>query len=264
MRLSPGVTIATGDVVTSTTLYDLVASAYCSQITTMSDFDTTALYEITTQSVAPTPKGPGALWYDQTSQLMKLWVDVLDATGISLWMSIGPDRWDMPVLASEPIPYGAAVQLLGVGRNVCLPTTHTGLGVMGAGYRQWEHAKIIGFNNDAPFVSPATAASGAWFSCAMEGWVWAWYPARKGPTTFKSSAGVGTIWDSLISFNSNVTFCSGTTDVRGGVMSDFDQNALQATKDAQLLLSIYSFVSATNSAGQHALRYWSGARVGTH
>jgi hypothetical protein len=264
MRLSPGVTIVIGDTVTATTLYDLVGSAYCSAITTMSDFDTTNLYEITTQSVAPTPKGPGDLWYDQTSQLMKLWVDVLDGTGVSLWMAIGPDRWDMPVYATEAIPYGAAVQLQGVGRSVCLPTTPTGLEGMGAGYRQWELAKVVGFNNGSPYVSPATAASGTWFACAMEGWVWAWYPARKGPTTFKSSAGVGTLWDSLIAWNSNTTFCSGTTDVRGGLMSDVDQNALQTGKDAQLLLSIYSFVSATNSAGQHALRFWSGARVGTH
>lgn len=216
MQLTPGVSIERGDVTTRQTLFDLVANA---TIGTVAESDLSAEYRsIQSQSDAPTPS-PGLVWYDQTDKLMKVFTDEIDNTGCSCWLAFGPDRFDVAVYASEPIPFGAAVQLTGDGRGVKLPPSPTALGEMSYSLARWEVAHVIGFNNNGNSVDAPTAASGTWFSCAIEGFVWAWHPVNKdtGGSGWLSTTG-NPGFDCLASGGSGLTSPSGATDFRGALV----------------------------------------------
>lgn len=266
MQLTPGTTINRGDTVTRQTLYNLLYNASGGTVE-QSDLGSTVL-DIMCQSEPPTAKA-GRLWWDQTDQLMKLYVDVLDDTGVSCWISIGPDRWDMPMLTTEPIPFGAAVQLVGDGRKVKLPPAGSAILALGRGLAPWESAKVVGFNNNGPRLEHATADSGAWISVATDGLVWCWYPANYGVATRLASAGTG-ILDDLINRTANITNASGITDTRGGVIQGYLDGVgaigpANANRGAYLVQSIQSLAAGTGasdcSQAFWARQMFSGARI---
>lgn len=238
MQLTPGVTINPGDTVTRQTIYDLVANAIGGTVQS-SDLHA-SVQTITSQTDVPTPY-PGKVWYDQEDGVLKVFVDELDGTGVSLWVTFGPDRFEIPMLATEDIPYGAAVQMTGIGRQAKLPPAPAILEVMDWQDAQWEHWKVMGWNNTGRVSDHTTAASGTWFSCAIEGLVWAWHPVnRAGYATGKASVGTGGSFDSLISGWSATTAPTSTTNVAGGVVySTF--TALQDKAPPALLLGMEEY-----------------------
>lgn len=260
MNLTPGVTINAGDQVSRQTIYDLLAHAGGGQVTS-SDLSIDCL-SVVTQSEPPTPY-PGKLWFDQTDQLLKLYVDVLDGTGVSLWLAIGPDRFDIPMLAGQPIPFGAAVQVAGNGRYTKLPPGPLELQAMSWQKGMWESWKVIGFNNDGIAANANTAASGTWFACAIDGICWIWHPVNKfvSGVSWLASKGQANNWDGLISGISSISSPSGISDVAGGlVWSGFTAQQAKITGvGVALSMEAYSVVAQA--------KFWSrgifyGARGG--
>ena len=217
MQLTPGVTINRGDSVTRQTIYDLLNLALGGTVAA-SDL-TNEVLTLASQSSPPTP-GPGLVWWDRTDQLMKVYVDVVDGTGCSLWTAFGPDRFDIPMLATEPIPWGAAVQLIGDGRKVKLPPDPLTLVASGYTLSRWECAKVVGFNNTTPVnaVSCPTTPSGSWLAVAVEGFVWSWHPCNRnqGADFISVTGNPGT--EMLISGITGLTGPSGISNVRGGTI----------------------------------------------
>ncbi len=110
---------------------------------------------------------PGQFFYHLAENLVYGWFDEVDNTGVSLWLAIGPDRFEVPCLAAEPIPAGAPVDLI-YDKVVGLPTE--------------PHPVPMGFNqsginkpqniNDGPDFGGDTTVSGAWCRIAIDGIVW--------------------------------------------------------------------------------------------
>jgi hypothetical protein len=61
-------------------------------------------------SNAPGSPTPGTMFWHQHRKLCYIWHDEIDNTGVSLWLCIGPDRFECACLAAEPIPAGAVVE----------------------------------------------------------------------------------------------------------------------------------------------------------
>lgn len=160
MRLTPGVTIEGGMTVTRQTLFDLWSNAEGAVV--VGEDLAQGTFPILVGSNLTTSAGPGQIVYDQTEMLWMCYFDQVDYTGVSLWMSIGPDRFDDAFLASEPLPPGALFRFdsNGTGRMV----------VRAAGYAEPKSIGIV--------ASLDTVASGHWFTGTVEGFVKAWFTAR--------------------------------------------------------------------------------------
>ena len=160
MKLTAGTTISPVDTVTRQTLFDLVANMAHDQIEQTDIDQSDGLTATFVSGTPPIFHRPGQLWWNTTDQLMLVFTDVLEGTGVSLYLAWGPDRFDVACLAAEPIPFGAAVQLYSAkgGRWAGLPPTPHDLTAMGTN-AIWETAKVIGFNNN---VSQTTTASGTY------------------------------------------------------------------------------------------------------
>ena len=85
----------------------------------------------------------------------------VDSTGVSLWLASGPDRFDVPCIAAEPIPAGAMLDLW-YDKWVSLPTE--------------PHQRPLGFNQsgidnmeDMNDATQDTAVSGSWIRVAVDG-----------------------------------------------------------------------------------------------
>lgn len=217
MYLTPGVTIERTDTVSRQTIYDLVANAIGGTVGASDLTDEVVVVVSQSEAPAGTELKPGLVWWDQTEQLMKVYTDMIDGTGASVWLSVGPDRFDVAALATEPIPFGAAVMFAGENRKVKLPPDPITLENTGPSETRFEHCKVIGFNNKTAFstFTAQTADSGSWFPCAVQGICWAWYPVYL-PSTGQGTIG-GTGMDSIISSISGLTSQSGISDVRGGL-----------------------------------------------
>lgn len=256
MQLTSGVTIGVNDPVTRQTLFDAWNLAAGSTIQE-SDLDGDILPAVTATD-PPTP-APGRLWFDKYDQLLKVYVDEIDGTGVSLWLAIGPDRFDIPVLAAEAVPFGAAVQFTGTGRKVQLPPDVTTLNGMAVAALETEYAKIIGFNNSSPTPSENTAASGAWFACAIEGFVHVWYPANKntGSAWLASQAGFDVLIDDMTGITClDATKCTPTL-LRGAMIWD-NNSGPQKNNPAYLVKSTH-YVDINNN--QRSRQLWLGARM---
>jgi len=54
--------------------------------------------QITAVSVAPAlPADSGTWWYDLTQELLKIPVSAVGSSACSMWLSVGPDAWQLPV-----------------------------------------------------------------------------------------------------------------------------------------------------------------------
>lgn len=148
MIITPGVTIESGDAVSRQTLYNLWANGTLGAID-RADLHPQALVADIYVSTEPSfTVPPGKPWWDQKEQLLKIYFDEIDGTGVSLYLSIGPDRIDDAFLASEPIPRGAVVSV---------DTAQTAA--------RWVRRALY---NDKVYLavnnSQDTVASGTWFS----------------------------------------------------------------------------------------------------
>lgn len=109
---------------------------------------------------APAVPEPGQVYWSLLDQLLFVWHDEVEGTGVSLWLAVGPDRFDTPCLADDPIPGGALVDCTGVDRHVKLHTVNA------------EPADIIGCNQAGighALGAPSTSESGAWIPVAIDG-----------------------------------------------------------------------------------------------
>lgn len=221
--LTPGVTINSGEVVTRQTIYDLVALAGISGNVASSDLAADVI-TVTTQSLPPSNPTPGLVWFDQTEQLLKVWTDVLEGTGVSCWLACGPDAFDVALYATEPIPYGAAVVVapnLGI-RAVGLPTNPGDMGdatdfsLIG----RFINLQFMAINQSAdPLLgplNPCTAPSGSWFAGRVYGIASVWAPGSRGtpPSDLSLEANYLTVF---LSGSSGLTNPSGVSELRGAV-----------------------------------------------
>src|SRR5262245_12236792 len=220
-QLTPGVTINSGDIVTRQTIYDLVRLAGLGTVQ-QSDLNEGVL-TVVSQTLPPTPS-PGMLWWNQYEQLMMVYTDMLDNTGVSCWLSIGPDRFDVALYAEEPIPYGAAVVPGRTGglRAVRLPPHPREYVATGVTVSRFMSMQVIGLNQQlGGTMTVATTASGTWFRCATLGLARGWAPVHRTFAEFGTDSGA---WVAPISGWSGLSGASGISDVRGGILNAFGVN----------------------------------------
>lgn len=109
---------------------------------------------------APTEPVPGQMFWSKLDQLMFCWHDEVDGTGVSLWLAIGPDRFDTPCVAAGPVPAGALVRPTGDNRYVEIHNAQDNpVGVIGCNQAGVPHDLAAG----------ATSESGAWIPVAIDG-----------------------------------------------------------------------------------------------
>lgn len=170
--ITPGQTISAGQVVTRQTLYDLWALGTLGQVA--SGDIAVGLMPLLSGTGTTVGQLPGTILFDGRDQLWKVFVDMVDNTGCSLWLAFGPDRFEEACVAAEPIPCGAAVRV-DSGQGGRWVRRSSG----------WGDGGIIGFNQDAE-----TTASGAWLPVGVYGMVRAWFRFKPaGSTETGSSTG---------------------------------------------------------------------------
>jgi hypothetical protein len=122
---------------------------------------------------------PGQFYMHNGDGLMYMFVDEIDSTGVSLWVALGPDRFDAIVCCAEPIPAGAVVEPI-FDRWVRIfdpDRTHdTGvpvppIGIVQTGVPDAPEVKVGA-------IEPTTHASGTWVAIALEGYCYAWFPSE--------------------------------------------------------------------------------------
>lgn len=148
MRLTSP-TINRTAIVSATTLYNAWANATPSDLNVGDIVGWTDTALASQGATAPSSPGPGALWYDTGSQLWMGFVDAVEGTGVSLWVSVGPDRFDEPMLTAAPIPPRSVVRLVDSRRVTPCPDA-------------WARPFGVSLND-------ATAASGTWMGVCVEG-----------------------------------------------------------------------------------------------
>lgn len=121
-------------------------------------------------SAATTTPNPGHALYAVFDRLLFIFHDEVDDTGVSLWLAVGPDRFDVACLAAEPIPAGAVVEpwfdkWVRVASDVSGP-----LNLIAMGANQQGIGIVSGSGN--PLGPGATAASGTWIPVAIDGYIW--------------------------------------------------------------------------------------------
>jgi len=98
-----------GNTVTRQHLYDLIST--CSLSGSASGVSLQHSVQITAVSEAPAVPATGdTWWYDLSEELLKVPLNVVGASPCSLWLSVGPDAWQIPVLNSNAytLPKGYA------------------------------------------------------------------------------------------------------------------------------------------------------------
>lgn len=158
MNLTPTTSLESDDTVTRQTLYNFWADANVGEIT----FDEIVMEPgqppVLIGSEATSTPAPGQIWFDQTEQVWKVFIDMVDNTACSVWCAFGPDRFDEPMWAGDQIPgYGVVIHGCHAAREARLPSS-------GAAAHEWH----FGIN-----AADDTVASGAWFACAVEGLTYA-------------------------------------------------------------------------------------------
>ena len=115
-------------------------------------------------SDAPATPEPGALFFHGNENVLYVWHDEIDNTGVSLWLAAGPDKFETAMLAEEPIPFGYPVDISYDRRAVIADRDRN----RPVGFNQSGIIKPEGIN-DGPTYGGDTTASGAWFRCGIDG-----------------------------------------------------------------------------------------------
>jgi len=62
-------------------------------------------------SLTPVDPAPGTWYWNRSENVMYIFHDVIDNTGVSLWLACGPDKFETAMLADEVIPAAEPVDL---------------------------------------------------------------------------------------------------------------------------------------------------------
>lgn len=134
-------------------------------------------------SDAPSVPQPGQLYWHQSENVMYCWHDEIEGTAVSLWLAIGPDKFEVAMLLQGAAACGEAVELVGPGR-VCQA-------IVAAEESRTEFPVVCGFNQshinaptllvggNVPEALPGgywmgeTAVSGEWIRVGIDGLVYA-------------------------------------------------------------------------------------------
>lgn len=167
--------------ITRQTLYDIWAQASITGIGEDDiDASTVGVQLVTELSEAQPVKG-GMCWV-KSEQVMYVYHDEIENTGVSLWLAVGPDVFETACLAMEPIPAGAAVAPY-MDRWVHLSDPSTSpsyqdypvtIGVNQSGLPP-QFKEGAGFE-DTRYVEGQTAESGSWIRVGIDGLVRACFP----------------------------------------------------------------------------------------
>lgn len=119
---------------------------------------------------ATTSPQPGQFLHCERERRTYCWHDEVEGTGVSLWLAIGPDRFDVACIANSPVPAGAVVQLYhdrwvgmstGASGHVALQRA---IGTCPAGLRTYTLHQT-----GTVFEGLQTQASGAWIPVSIDG-----------------------------------------------------------------------------------------------
>lgn len=128
-----------------------------------------------TFSDAPASPVPGHLFWHESENVMFVYNDVIDDTGVSLWLAIGPDKFETAVFCLEAARPGDPLELL-YDRNVQVSNVDRqarGLGVMNRmiGFCQSGIDTPVGIN-DGPTFGGETQATNSWVRCGVDGLIY--------------------------------------------------------------------------------------------
>lgn len=180
--------------VTRQDLFDMWATASFSNIST-DDFAEGFSPTIIGSSFSDAPSSPipGQMWWHQTDNLMFCYHDEIDGTGVSLWLAVGPDRFETAMLLKGNAGCGTALELTGPGR-VCQIFDSSGAATdkrhmvpVVVGFNQshinspldpgsdesvpgdWIYFNDSGEDSGSTYFMGETAVSGEWIRVAIDG-----------------------------------------------------------------------------------------------
>lgn len=248
------------DTVTRQTLYNAWATATMGKVT---ETDLSPEIEdilMATNFSGVTEPRPGRAFYHQADQILYIFHDAIDvmdsggSTGVSLWLAVGPDRFETACLAAEPIPAGAVVEpTLDRWCRVCRPEGYNPIGDTNTpipiGINQ------SGLPDEGPWVQGAgiTTPSGSWFRCAIDGFMRAWFPSP----SMQSGASETTFQVLTTNQHNWLGILPGTwDDVAGGVGGRSGDRTLAGAYTIGHALH-HVTVASGYTAGYHLIR-WTG------
>jgi len=121
----------------------------------------------------PQTPAPGQLVWHLSENVMFCWTDEVDGTGVSLWLAMGPDKFETALYAEEPIGAALPVELV-FDRVARLATPVNRSMPRAIGFNQSGINSPVGVNN-GPDTAPSevyggdTTSSGSWFRCGVDG-----------------------------------------------------------------------------------------------
>lgn len=180
--------------VTRQTLFDMWATAAFSEITTDDFADGFSPTIIGSSfSEAPSSPAPGQLYWHQTENVMYCYHDEVAGTGVSLWLAIGPDKFETAMLLKGTAGCGTAMELTGPGRTCQIfdssgtQTDKRHMVPVVVGFNQshinkpqaagtdqtvpgdWIFFNDSGEDSGATYFMGETAVSGEWIRVAIDG-----------------------------------------------------------------------------------------------
>lgn len=168
--------VTDGDTVTAQILHDMIETATLTGLTA-ADLSSN-VQVLVAQAAAPDPS-LYSFWWRTESWEPLLYVY---ATPYDIWLAAGPDRFDIPFQASEPLFKGACVVSAGASQ-VGIATGPT--------------INVIGFAQD-------TAVSGAWVGVATCGLGWVSAPIQADGASQEAFTAVGADAGQVVTANFNL------------------------------------------------------------
>lgn len=254
MRLTVLTDLA-GPVVTRQDLYNAWANASLPTLSESDLGDSFLAAKVGSDfSNVPGSPEPGQMFWHQHRKLAYVWTDVLDDTGVSLWLAFGPDRFECACLAAEPIPAGAVVEAwfdrwVKVANTESNPDGHA------------SEPKYIGINQSGlPDPSEPwpgdTAASGTWISVGIDGLLTAWFPKED---TGVSEAHFGAMRSTSNFTNFHVGVLRPIPDRYRGGVGQRSGSALGSTNTIGFVY--YPVTNPSGYSATYQLVHWGGGLV---
>lgn len=154
----------TTEPITRQTLFDMWSSAAFGSVG-LADLDSgfSPIVAGSDFSDAPTSPGPGQLFWHRSENVMYCWHDEVDNTGVSLWLAIGPDKFEVAALASTPMPAAFPCAMV---YDRWMEITNVPLRCIGMNQSGINDPRTI---NQGPDYGGETTASGSWFRMGVDG-----------------------------------------------------------------------------------------------
>lgn len=129
-------------------------------------------------SDAPVAPAPGQLFWSLCEGLLYCWFDQVDSTGVSLWLSVGPDRFDVPALTGAPVGQAHPVDIL-YDKWVVVPTEahqcplgFSAQGIVNPAELNVGELRVNALGSEVTEWGAVTAASGTWIRVSVDGIVY--------------------------------------------------------------------------------------------